>query len=261
MPRGSSMRSPSDHSGVPTVACFNQAKTALGVDFDTLIAAMQMFVDEHFAPVWGTSAKLVTSTGFLKGSWAFAFLENAGDAELEGYHDVTPEGLPMAKVFVRTTLEQKDLVSVAASHELVEMLVDPGVNLYSSGPRKNRLYDYEAADPVEELVFHVAGIPMTDFVYPSYFETFHKKGSTPFDHMGKLTQPFELDKGGYQSYWINGKEKESWGSKAKKIRFQREDRRGHRSSFRHKVARRLSTAHFVQSSSSEQPRSSGSPKQ
>jgi hypothetical protein len=240
MPRKSSMLPPSDRKRVPTIACFNRAKAPLGVDFDKLVTAMQKFVDEHLVRVWGTPAKLVKSTGFLKGSWAMAFLENASDAELEGYHDVTPEGLPMAKVFVRTTLNQKDLVSVAASHELVEMLVDPGVNLYSAGPRKNCLYDYEVADPVEELFFHVDGIPMTDFVYPSYFETFHKQGLMRFDHMGKLSRPFELDKGGYQSYWINGKEKESWGTRAKRARFQREDRRGHRSTFRHKPERRKS---------------------
>ena len=226
---------------VPTIACFNNAKTSLGVDFDALIAAMQKFVDEHFVPVWGTPAKLVKSTGFLKGAWAMAFLDRASDADLEGYHDVTPEGLPMAKVFVRTTLKQKDKVSVAASHELAEMLVDPATNLYSSGPR-NRLYDYEAADPVEELFFEVDGIPMTDFLYPSYFEVFHKKGSTRFDHMGKLKQPFALHKGGYQSYWSNGKEKTKWGSKAKKVRFLREDRRGHRSTFRHKAERKRSKA-------------------
>jgi hypothetical protein len=213
----------------------------LGWDFDALIAAMQKFVDDHLAPVWGTPGKLLKSTGFLKGAWAIVFLDSARDAALEGYHDVTPEGLPMSKVFVRNILKQKDQVSVAASHELAEMLIDPGANLYSAGPKANRLYDYEVADPVEELFFEVNGIPMTNFVYPSYFETFHKKGSTRFDHMGTLQRPFELHKGGYQSYWSSGKERTEWGSKAKKVRFLEEDRRGHRSMFRHKRERRFST--------------------
>ena len=39
---------------VPTIACFNRAKTPLGVDLDALIAAMQVFVDHHVAPVWAT---------------------------------------------------------------------------------------------------------------------------------------------------------------------------------------------------------------
>ena len=236
------MRAPSYLQRVPTIACFNHAKTPLGVDFDALIAALQKFVDQHFAPVWGTPAKLVKSTGFLKGKWAMAFLDNASDAEIEGYHDVTPEGLPMAKVFVHTTLKQKDKVSVAASHELVEMLVDPATNLCSTGPKKNCLYDYEVADPVEELTFNVNGIAMTNFVYPQYFEAFHKSGSVRLDHMGKLKRPFEIAKGGYQSIWMHGKDKTVWGCVAKKRRFLQEDRRGHRSTFRHKVVKKLSTA-------------------
>jgi hypothetical protein len=229
---------------VPTIACFNKAKTPLGVDYDALIAALQKYVDRHFAPIWGTPAKLVKSTGFLKGKWAMAFMDDADDCDTEGWHDVTPEGLPMAKVFVRTTLNLNEKVGMAASHELAEMLVDPAANLYSTGPKKNRLYDYEVADPVEELSFNVNGIPMVDFVYPTYFESFHKPGSVQFDHMGKLKRPFELPDGGYQSYFINGKEKTSWGSPPKKKRFLQEDRRGHRSTFRHKQKRGTSRAHW-----------------
>jgi hypothetical protein len=244
MPIRKSARTPSRHNHVPTIACFNRAKTPLGVDFDALVVAMQKFVDEHFAPIWGTPAKLVRSTGFIKGAWAMTFLDNSEDANTEGYHDVTPEGLPLAKVFVRTTLKLKEIVSVAASHELAEMLVDPGTNLYSAGPKTNRLYDYEAADPVEELHFEVNGIPMSDFVYPEYFETFHKPGSVRFDHLGALKRPFQVAKGGYQSFWENGKEKQTWGSVAKKFRFQQEDRRGHRSTFRHKVEKKMSGPHW-----------------
>jgi hypothetical protein len=35
----------------PTIACFNKAKTALGIDLDTLINAMQEYVDKHVVPV------------------------------------------------------------------------------------------------------------------------------------------------------------------------------------------------------------------
>lgn len=242
MPRTKPRLSSYRHPHVPTIACFNRAKTPLGVDFDALIGALQEYVDDHFAPIWGTPAKLVKSKGFLKGKWALVFLDNTSDASTEGFHDVTPEGLPLAKVFVQNTIKLKERVSVCASHEIAEMLVDPGTNLYSTGPKKNRLYDYEVADPVEELWFPVNGIPMVDFVYPEYFEVFHRPGSMRFDHMGQLRRPFQLAKGGYQSYWSSGKERQMWGCLAKKRRFLQEDRRGHRSSFRHKAVRRLSTA-------------------
>ncbi len=242
MPKKPLKNFPSPKIHVPTIACFNQAVTPMGVEFDALIAAMQKFVDEHFAPVWGTPAKLVKSKGFLKGAWAMAFLDKTRDASMEGYHDVTPEGMPMSKVFVKNILDQKDKVSVAASHELAEMLVDPNANLYSTGPKKNRHYDYEVADPVEELFFEIDGIAVTNFVYPAYFEAFHKKGATRFDHMGTLDRPFTLHLGGYQCYSVDGKEKTEWGSKPKRARFEKEDRRGHRSSVRRKKTRKVSKA-------------------
>jgi hypothetical protein len=57
-----------NQGGIPTIACFNKARTALGVDFDALVAAMQVYVDQHAAPVWGTPAKLIKSNGFVKGA-------------------------------------------------------------------------------------------------------------------------------------------------------------------------------------------------
>jgi hypothetical protein len=218
-----------NQGATPTIACFNQAETPLGVDFKALIAAMQAYVDRYVAPVWGTPAKLVRSTGFLKGDWAMVFLDDADQPGALAYHDLTPDGLPLAKVFVKTTRDNGDLVSVSASHELVEMLVDPAINLMSTGPDPKATYAYESADPVEALSFRVNGIPMSDFVYPSYFEGFRKAGSVKFDQMNKVTRPFQILKGGYQIVFKNGKWTQIFGSPAKKKSFAREDRRGHRS--------------------------------
>src|SRR5258708_15005334 len=90
------------------------------------------------------------------------------------------------------SLKNGDLVSVSASHELVEMLVDPGINLMTTGPDPKTVYAYESADPVESLSFPVNGIQMSDFIYPSYFENFHEAGSVRFDQMGKVKKPFEV---------------------------------------------------------------------
>jgi hypothetical protein len=214
---------------VPSIACFNKASVPLGVDFNALIAAMQVFIDEHVVPVWGTPARLQKSSGFLPGHWAMVFLDDADQEGALAYHDLTPDGLPEAKVFVKTTLENHDLVSVSASHELVEMLVDPAINLMTTGPDPKLVYAYESADPVEQLDFPVNGIAMTDFVYPSYFEAFHKAGSVKFDHMDKVKKPFQILSGGYQIILKNGKWTQLYGSEAKKKRFEKEDRRGHRS--------------------------------
>ncbi len=157
------------------------------------------------------------------------FLDDADEPDALAYHDLTPDGLPEAKVFVKTTLADHELVSVSASHELVEMLVDPAINLMTTGPNPKVVYAYESADPVEALSFEVEGIPMSDFIYPAYFEDFHKPRSVKFDHLDKVNKPFQILSGGYQVIFKNGKWSQVFGSEAKKKSFAHEDRRGHRS--------------------------------
>jgi hypothetical protein len=218
------------HRGiVPTIAVFNKAATPLGFQLKDLIAAMQVYVDEYVAPVWGTPAKLVHTRDFVKGAWAMVFLDSADQKDALAYHDLTPDGLPESKVFVKTTLDDRQSVSVAASHELVEMLVDPATNLMTTGPDPKTIYAYESADPVEALDFDVQGMRMSDFVYPSYFEAFHKARSVQFDYLNKVKKPFQILPDGYQIVFRHGKWTQVCGSVKKAKAFQKEDRRGHRS--------------------------------
>lgn len=229
-----------DQGGTPTIACFNRSTVPLGMEFEALIGALQRYVDEHVAPVWGTPAKLVRSTGFLKKAWALVLLDDADQPGALAYHDLTPSGLPLAKVFVKTTLAAGESLGVSASHELVEMLVDPAINMLTTGPEAKTFYAYESADPVEALSFPVDGIPMSDFVYPAYFEAFRKSRSTHFDHLGEVRKPFQILPGGYQIVCRNGKWSQVFGSAAKARRFALEDRRGHRSEVRRRGVLRRS---------------------
>ena len=239
---------------IPTIACFNKATTPLGIDLDVLISAMQSYVTNHITPVWGTPAKLIRSSDFVKDAWAIVFLDDADQPGALAYHELTPKGLPLAKVFVRAILDYGEPVSVSASHELVEMLVDPAINIYSTGPdilpvyayadsyplqtvpveldRIHVWYAYESADPVEEETFKVDGIDMSDFVYPAYFENFRAPGSVQFDHESKVAHPFQLLPGGSHIIFTDGSFCNVFGSEAKARRFAQQDRRGHRSEAR-----------------------------
>ena len=230
--RGRSVFAAFDKGQTPNIACFNQAQTPLGLDMNELVAALQKFVDDCVVPVWGTPAKLMSTSGFVKGSWALVFLDTADAPGALAYHDLTPDGFPLSKVFVKTIQDDNASLSVATSHELVEMLVDPAINLWTNGPAKSVFYAYEAADPVEETSFKLDGFDMTNFIYPSYFEDFRKPNSTQFDYMKKVSRPFQILGGGYQIIFKKGKETQVMGSKAKAKRFRKEDRRGHRSESR-----------------------------
>src|SRR5260370_22832599 len=99
-------------------------------------------------PMGNTPATLVKTTDFQPGAWAMVFQDNADQAGALAYHDLTPDGLPEAKVFVKTTLDNNDLVSISASPELVEMLVDPPINMMTTRPDRAPVHAYESADPV-----------------------------------------------------------------------------------------------------------------
>jgi hypothetical protein len=225
------VRAAFDQGQMPTIACINKATVSLGVNLKALIAALQKFVETSFAPIWGTHASLVEATDFIPGAWALVFLDDADVQDALGYHDLTPDGLPLSKIFVKTTIADKQKVSVTACHELAEMLVDPAINLWAEAP-DGTLYAYEMSDAVEEIEFTIDGIAMSDFVYPSYFEGFRKAKSTQFDYAKKVTKPFQVLSGGYSIILKGGTVSNIYGSAAKKARFLREDRRGHRSEYR-----------------------------
>ena len=129
-------------------------------------------------------------------------LDNSDVAGALGYHELTPEGLPLGFVFAGTDRQHGLQWTVTASHELLEMLGDPDVNLYGfvqTGGNTGTFYAYELCDPCEmdEQGYEINGVSVSDFVYPERFEGFRAPGSTRFDHSNLIDQPFKLLPGGY----------------------------------------------------------------
>jgi hypothetical protein len=217
--------------GPVTIACINHATVDLGVPFDRLTAVLQKCYDQYFLPVWGYPVTLYNTKAAKPSDWQFVYFDDADTAGALGYHDLTKDGQPVSKIFVKTTLAANELVSVTAAHELFEMVIDPIANLWAEAADGTE-YAYEMSDPVEEDTFLVDGIAMSNFVHPSWFEPFKHPPGTKFDHLGRLTKPFTMSKGGYVIIKKNGKVSQIFGSSAKAKRFAREDRRGHRSEYR-----------------------------
>jgi len=222
--------------GVPTIAIVNLATVPLGYDLKKLVAAMQLALDKYFVPVWGAPAMLKIfpdKKSIPATAWPFLFVDDADVAGALGYHDLTKNGVPVTFVFVKTTLGDGADVAVTASHELWEMLIDPGIQMWADGPN-GQLWAYEMADAVEETDFLVDEVRISNFVYPSFFELFRKPKSTKFDQLALVDRPFKLLKGGYTIIKKGAGTKQLFGSAAKKKRFAKEDRRLHRSAIRKK---------------------------
>ena len=211
------------------IACINKA-TTLGVPFGKLTRALQKCYDRHFLPVWGYRVSLYNTRKPKPSDWLFIYYDKADDVA-EGYHDITHKGQPISKVFVIDTLADGEPVSLTASHELFEMVIDPIANLWAESATGTQ-YAYEMCDPVEEDRFKVDGLEMSNFVHPSWFEPFKHPRGTKFDHLGLLKKPFSMTKGGYVIVRRRGKVHERFASKAKAKRFARENRRFHRSEYR-----------------------------
>src|SRR4029078_13739931 len=101
--------------------------------------------------------------------WLFIYFDDADEAGAEGYHDLTHRGQPVSKVFVKTSLEDNVPVSVTASHELFEMVIDPIANLWAEATTRTQ-YGYEMCDPVEDDTLRSDGVEVGNFDHPPRLE-------------------------------------------------------------------------------------------
>jgi hypothetical protein len=195
------------HSQTPTIqiSVINESTVLADTDVAPVVAALQKQVTNDFRPVWGTDAELSIvpkGTQPATGSWWLVILDDSDQANALGYHDLTSEGLPIGKVFAASDLKAGTSWTVTASHELLEMLGDPNINLTVFVQNSNTagiLYAYEVCDACEDdsLGYQIDSVLLSDFVYPAWFESFRTDGSTQFDRMNKIQTPFQLLVNGY----------------------------------------------------------------
>jgi hypothetical protein len=182
------------------VSVINASTVLTDLQVQPVVPALQIQVRQHFAPVWGVDADLSfvpKGETPLEGSWWLTVLDNSDQAGALGYHDLTDQGLPLGKVFAGSDMQAGTQWTVTASHELLEMLGDPDINLSAYVQKSGGsllLYAYEVCDACEDDSFGylIGAILVSDFVYPSWFESFRTLGSTQFDYGSNIKQPFQL---------------------------------------------------------------------
>lgn len=186
--------------GLPVVAVVNQSTVLTDAQVKAILPAMQTQVTSHFRPYWTADCTLTfwpKTQPIIPGWWQLLVIDNPDMAGALGYHELSSVGGPLGKVFAKLDLDSGTSWTVTFSHELMEMLADPWINLISQGS-DGKLYASEVGDAVEadELGYLINGVLVSDFITPAWFQpTFADR----LDYKRHLTAPLTLAPGGYIS--------------------------------------------------------------
>ena len=168
----------------PSIAIINFSSILSDTDVQTAIRAVNRQIVEDFVPTWGTGRILrLHAAAFTPNSATpleaetvnadsvLYLVDESTLAEALGYHDLNTSDLPFGFVFVETSGPEW---TITLSHEALELIVDPTVNLLVPGPDPRQanntvLHSYEACDAVERTSYSVDGILVSNFVTPNYF--------------------------------------------------------------------------------------------
>lgn len=163
-------------------------------------AAIQKQVTRDFSPIWGVSASLSAFASVHDvpiDYWTVTICYSVPDGS-GGHRDA--DGRPAAFV------EWTDNWSQSASHEILEMLVDPWGKRLVAGPSiksdQGRVeYLVEVSDPCqsEEYAYSVNGEVVSDFYTPQFFDPVVAPG-VRYSFSGKIKAPRQILPGGYLSW-------------------------------------------------------------
>lgn len=186
----------------PQIAIVNESTVLTDAQVSAIVPALQTQVTRDFAPFYSDA----TIVYYLKGmtplptDWVIAILDDSDQAGALGYHDLTAQGMPLAKVFAKSDIAFGSSWSITISHELLEMLADPDINLAAEG--EDGFYAYEVCDAVEDdgLGYEIDGVKVSDFVLPAWFSP---QAQGPFSFKASVSMAFALAEGGYISVFAN----------------------------------------------------------
>jgi hypothetical protein len=109
-----------------------------------------------------------------------------------GYHTAGPSGRLQAAVYLRRWGPNW---TVAASHELLEMLIDPQGETIASD------YLEEICDPVQFVWYRIGDVYVSDFVTPAWFSA----AGGPWDLAGRLAGARRFARGGEEDNHSTGR--------------------------------------------------------
>lgn len=143
------------------------------------------------------------------GSWNLILLDTTDQAGALGYHDdENGTTIPYSDVFVKTSVDDGAHPAAVASHEALEMTVDPNVDDPRVEPNPaegGKLYIVEVGDPVQGNDYdvglpegRVTGTYVADFAYPAWWGLQQPDALLSFRN--SVRTPFQIAPQGYISW-------------------------------------------------------------
>jgi hypothetical protein len=184
------------------VALVDMSGTIEASELAEVAGALNEQVQADIAPAWKVAATVGAYPSPPQGTWRMELRETIEEEDAAGFHS-NNLGQPYAQI----ALSAGDW-TVTASHELVEMLVDPfGSRLHTAaalkgwqGDSPRVWYLWEPGDPCEEIHYDVGGVPMSDFVLPAFYRSTPRGSLAAYSHTGAVTEPLQILEGGYISF-------------------------------------------------------------
>ena len=167
-----------------------------------IAAALQRQLTRDVAPIWGVYATVDAFASLEHvplGYWPIVVVDYLPGVESVGIH-LDRDGQPFALV------ELSPSWSLTASHEAIEMVIDPWGNRTVPGgsPMAGQgLVEIlvEVCDPpgAAQWAYTVNGYLVSDFCTPNYYDPVGAAG-VRYSFTGALTQPRQIVEGGYISW-------------------------------------------------------------
>jgi hypothetical protein len=188
---------------IPTIAVYTHTGLLPANLIEAWVTAAQVALTRDFAPHWSDAKLVYVAPGGLiqPDWWQLVFFDHSDQAGALGYHDVTPSGQPLGKVFIQDCLDDKENWNVTSLHEIYEMIVDPDiVQTVTMTDPAGIVWEYakEVCDAPEDDRFgmRVAGHLASNAVTPAWFEPNGKPPYTIYP-CADIVMPFQLASGGY----------------------------------------------------------------
>lgn len=196
---------PGTRADFPTIALINASTLVPDDEAAKVRDALNWQMDEGFSAAWALNCNVeFVPKGRKpkkKDAWWLVIIDDSDWAGALGYHDLTDDGFPAGKVFVRDSHRYGEPWSVTASHELLEMIADPYLK-DMSGPEENGLfYCREVCDAVQDESYQAPnGVEVSNFMLPAWFWIVPAYKGV-FDFLKTCRKPFEIRPNGYMPLW------------------------------------------------------------